>query len=86
VRGPRDVLDVLAEATGSRHAVPAENPAAGLEPHLRRLLGAVEEGRGTLGALASTPHEARAVLAGLSELEFRGLVRRCFDGHYERAL
>jgi DNA processing protein len=86
VRGPADVLDVLAEATGTRRAAPVEDPAAGLAPPLQELLAAVEQGRGTLGALAATQEEARAVLAGLSELEFRGLVRRGFDGHYERAL
>jgi DNA processing protein len=86
VRGPEDVLDVLAEATGTRRTALAEDRRAGLAEPLRELLAAVEEGRGTLGALATTAEEARAVLAGLSELEFRGLVRRSFDGHYERAL
>ena len=46
---------------------------------------AVEEGRGALGELASGPEDVRAVLAGLGELEFRGLVRRTFGGRYEPA-
>jgi DNA processing protein len=86
VRSADDVLDLLAEATGrprraaSRSAAPPE-----LEPELRRLLTAVEEGRGALGELAAGAEEARAVLAGLGELEFRGLVRRTFGGRYEPA-
>jgi hypothetical protein len=70
---------------------PGHPPPAGtrepadLAPELLQLLAAVEDGRGTLGALASTPGEAKAVLAALSELEFRGLVRRTFGGRYERS-
>ena len=56
---------------------------ATLGPELRRLLAAVEDGRGALGQLASGADEARAVLAGLGELEFRGLIRRTFGGRYE---
>ena len=85
----RDVLDLLADATGRplvRPAAVARTRAADdLEPELLQLLEAVEDGRGTLGALAGTPAEAKEVLAGLSELEFRGLVRRTFGGRYERA-
>ena len=63
---------------------PAATPD--LAPGLRRLLAAVEAGRGAVGELARTQEEARAVLAGLGELEFRGLVRRTFGGRYERAM
>jgi DNA processing protein len=86
VRNSADVLDLLAEATGGERRRPGSGPPPGppLEPHLQDLLAAVEAGRGTLGALASTPEEARTVLAGLGELEFRGLVRRSFSGRYER--
>jgi DNA processing protein len=87
VCGVRDVLDLLADATG--RPLPPPAPARGdrsaLEPELLRLLEAVEDGQGTLGALAGTPEEAKAALAGLSELEFRGLVRRSFGGRYEAA-
>ena len=79
------MLDLLAEATGRVH-----QPSAALGPpldeELERLLTAIEQGADTLGALASTQAEARAVLAALGELEFRGLVRRSFGGRYERAV
>ena len=93
VCGVRDVLELLADATGERVRSPA--PAAArpgaeptgppLTPELEELLGAVEAGLGSLGELARTPEEAKAVLADLSELEFRGYVRRTFGGRYERA-
>ena len=81
VRDAGDVLDLLAEATGRprRHA-PARPAPPELEPHLQALLAAVEEGRGALGELATDAEQARAVLAGLGELEFRGLIRRTFGG------
>ncbi len=85
VRDAGDVLDLLAEATGQTRRVPARPPAPRLDPALQALLAAVEEGRGALGELASGPEEARAVLAGLGELEFRGLIRRTFGGRYEAA-
>jgi DNA processing protein len=83
------------EATGPLGGAPPGGPAgrptgatrepAALDPELQALLAAVEDGRGTLGALAGTPDEAKAILKGLSELEFRGLVRRTFGGRYERS-
>jgi DNA processing protein len=85
VRDAGDVLDLLAEATGQARRVPARPPAPRLAPELQALLAAVEEGRGALGELASGREEARAVLAGLGELEFRGLIRRTFGGRYEPA-
>jgi DNA processing protein len=86
VRDAGDVLDLLAETTGRprRHA-PARRPPPDLAPELLVLLAAVEEGRGALGELAASGEEARAVLAGLGELEFRGLIRRTFGGRYEPA-
>jgi DNA processing protein len=97
VRNATDVLELLADATGTpvrpAPAAPAAAPdppttrptrdPAELAPELFQLLAAVQDGRGTLGSLAQTPDEAKAVLAGLSELEFRGLVRRTFGGRYE---
>lgn len=80
-----DVLDLLAEATGRAHAGPVRPAPPDLEPALLEVLAAVEAGRGSLGELAVTPEEAKAALAALSELEFRGLVRRSFGGRYERA-
>ena len=86
-----------AESTGGAPAegvAPAEGTAAaspdpagrtdGLDPELEELLAAVESGRGSLGELAGTADEAKAVLSRLSELEFRGHIRRTFGGRYER--
>ena len=87
-RGVEDVLDLLADATGRevvRRPEPAGGGAAELQPALAALLAAVEDGRGSLGQLAETPEAARAVLAGLGELEFRGLVRRDGGGRWMRA-
>ena len=90
VRDARDVLELLfgagAAARGDLGPDPALDPAAALDPSLRRLLEAVGEGRGTLAALAVTVEEAEAALRGLSELELRGLVRRGFGGRYVRCL
>jgi DNA processing protein len=87
VRDAGDVLDLLAEATGRpRRQTPSRPPAPPeLAPELQALLAAVEEGRGALGELATNGEQARAVLAGLGELEFRGLIRRTFGGRYEPA-
>ena len=84
--GVQDVLDLLADATGRPVAVPAAAAPPELEPELAAVLEAVEQGRGAVGELASTQDEARAALAALGELEFRGLIRRSFGGRYERAL
>jgi hypothetical protein len=44
----------------------------------------VEDGRGSVPALAGSAGEARAALAALTELELRGLIRREFGGRYVR--
>jgi DNA processing protein len=85
VRGPADVLDLLADVSGRRYRVPAAPPAHDLPPPLAELLVAIGDGRGTLAELAVGADDARAVLAGLGELEARGLVRRGFGGRYECA-
>jgi DNA processing protein len=91
VREAADVLDLLfAEGAGASRARPEPSAAGGLaeplEPHLRRLLDAVEQGGGSLATLATTPEQAQAAMRGLTELELRGLVRREFGGRYVRAL
>ena len=90
VRDARDVLELLfgteAPPFAESDSDPALDPAAALDPPLRRLLDAVGEGHGTLSALAGTVDEAEAALRGLSELELRGLVRRGFGGRYVRCL
>ena len=86
VRDARDVVDLLAMSGGPAIAVPAE-PARppDLAPELAGLLARIEDGEGTLGELATTASESRAVLGALGELEALGLVRRGFGGRYERA-
>jgi DNA processing protein len=85
VRGPADVLDLLAEETGGRYP-PPHAAAVALPGPLSALLTAIGDGRGTLAELATGMTDARAVLAGLGELEALGLVRRGFGGRYERVL
>jgi DNA processing protein len=83
-RHTRDVLDALAELTGAQYE-PREAPLPPeLEDGLARLLEAIGAGHSTLPMLAAEGFEARAVLAGLGELEASGLVRRGFGGRYER--
>ena len=48
------------------------------------MLEAIGAGHSTLPMLVSTGLNARAVLAGLGELEALGLVHRGFGGRYER--
>jgi DNA processing protein len=81
VRSAADVLDSLYGAGGRPHreAVPPS-----LSPELAALLEAVERGEGSPDALAAAASEAAAVLAGLSELELLGLVRRGAGGRYIR--
>lgn len=85
IRGAADALELLAGATGREYAERGEPPPVALTPPLRRLLEAVEDGRGALTELANTPEEGLIALAGLGELERLGLVRRGFGGRWERA-
>jgi DNA processing protein len=84
VRGPSDVLDLLAEVSGRRFEPRARAVEDDLPAHLAELLTAIGDGRGSLAELAAGAADARAVLAGLGELEARGLVSRGFGGRYER--
>jgi DNA processing protein len=83
VRGVRDVLDALTELTGAQYETSAP-PGPALAPELRALLEAIGAGHSTLPMLAAHGFDPRAVLAGLGELEGRGLIRRGFGGRYER--
>jgi DNA processing protein len=78
-----DALELLAGATGREYAV-APVPPVALTAPLRRLLEAIENGDGALTQLAQTQEQAREALAGLSELERLGLIRRGFAGRWER--
>jgi len=85
VQDARDVLELLASATGAAFAPPEPAPPPHLAPPLAALLASVEDGRGALTELAETPEQARAALAGLGELERLGLIRRGLAGRWERA-
>jgi hypothetical protein len=78
VRDAGDVLDVVvgpgAGAAANAAAAAAVAPAEPLEAHLRRLLRAIERGRGTPAELAGDAAAFAAVLHDLTELELRGLV------------
>jgi DNA processing protein len=81
VRSAADVLDALYGAGAGR---PAPLPAPSLDPRLAALLEQVEMGAGSVDALARSADEVADVLAGLSELELLGLVRRTAGGSYVR--
>jgi DNA processing protein len=83
VRNARDVLDELAGLTGAAYE---SRPPSGeeLDPAVRSLLEAIGDGHSTLPMLVAAGFDARTALAGLGELEGRGLVRRGFGGRYER--
>jgi DNA processing protein len=83
----RDAQDALDEALGIgvATALAGRSPDE-LEPELRGLLRRVEDGRDTVSSLAATPAEAQSALAGLSELELLGFLRRGPGGHYVRVL
>jgi DNA processing protein len=80
VRGPEDVIELLFGAGG-----PVLEPVgkmAGLPEDLRELLQRVGSGQDTVAALAGGETGVDAVLAGLAQLELRGLVRRVAGGRY----
>ncbi|HZB77457.1 MAG TPA: DNA-processing protein DprA [Solirubrobacteraceae bacterium] len=83
IRDAPDALDLVAAPAAP--ILPAPPPPVPLEPRLRRLLDAIERGGGSLAELATDPEATRQVLADLTELELRGLVRRGFGGRYVRA-
>ena len=85
VRDARDVLDQLRGPDAARAEDVARRPVP-IEPRLRRLLDAIERGHGSLAELTSDAQATRQVLADLTDLELRGLVRREFGGRYVRAL
>lgn len=83
VRGPHDVLELLFGAAALELLLaPADDRAAALEPDLRALLERVAGGCDTVAALAGADNTADTMLAGLAQLELRGLVRRGPGGRY----
>lgn len=83
VRGAHDVLELLFGAAALT-LLPArpDDRAVGLDADLRALLERVGGGCDTVSALASSGRDVDAVLAGLAQLELRGLVRRGPGGRY----
>jgi DNA processing protein len=83
VRGAHDVLELLFGAV-ALSLLPArpDDRAAGLEPDLRDLRERVGGGCDTVAALTGSSGAVDAVLAGLAQLELRGLVRRGPGGRY----
>jgi DNA processing protein len=83
VRGARDVLELLFGAAALQ-LLPArpDERIAGLDADLRVLLERVGGGCDTVSALAGSGTSVDAVLAGLAQLELRGLVRRGLGGRY----
>jgi DNA processing protein len=82
VRGAEDVLDALYGAGEAALRASARKPA--LDERLQELLEAVERGNGSAGSIARDPTEVGEVLAGLTELELMGLIRRGPGGTYVR--
>lgn len=88
----RDVQDALELVLGIEGAAAALRRAAGkpiappstLTPELRALLAAIDDGRDTIGSLASDPAGAATVSAGITELQMLGLVRRVSGGRVLR--
>jgi DNA processing protein len=90
IRDAHDALDLVLgldaaalQTAAARAAGPVPAPPD-LPPALRRLLVAVEEGRGSVDRLAAEGGGAAAVRAGLMELELLGLVRRGAGGRVVR--
>jgi DNA processing protein len=84
VRSAADVLDAI-HGPGSPEILRAKASALPeLGEPLERLLSAVEEGRSSPDEIASDPAEVPEILAGLTELELMGVIRRGPDGGYIR--
>jgi DNA processing protein len=89
VRDARDALDLVMGVDGAtaalrRAAAGAVPPPPGLDPHLTRLLAALDDGRDTVTAIAADAVSAATVRGGLMELELLGLVERVGAGRVRR--
>lgn len=83
VRSAADVIEALYGPGGSP-APARERPAVSLQPRLASLLAAVERGDGSIDSLAQGGMPVSDALAGLTELELMGLVRRAAGARYIR--
>jgi DNA processing protein len=81
IRGAEDALDAAC-GVGAWTRRPAGEQVPG---HLRALLASLAEGRETLDALVEAGHGVGEAMAGLSELERLGHVRRGLGGRYVAA-
>jgi DNA processing protein len=81
VRSAEDALDLVCGVGGWVLRDPREQVPA----HLRGLLTAVAEGQETLDALVAGGHGVGEAMAGLSELEILGRVRRVVGGRFVAA-
>jgi DNA processing protein len=86
VRSAADVLDAVYGAGSAEARGRLEMAEPELTEGLRELLAAVEHGKGSPDGIASDPTRVQQVLAGLTELELMGLVRRTADGSYIRCM
>ena len=89
IRGVDDVLaelhpDSLARLPRREEPVPAEGPAAALDPAATRVLEAVESGEGVEAIGRRSRLAASEVRGALARLEGAGLVRRDPLGRYLR--
>jgi DNA processing protein len=89
VRDVQDALELVlgiegAAAALKRAAEKTIDPPTTLTPELRALLAAIDDGRDTIGSLASDPAGAATVSSGIAELELAGLVRRVSGGRVLR--
>lgn len=80
VRGPHDVLELLFGAAAAAEHAPA--PVVRLDPDLRGLLHRICAGCDTVTALTAGGLPVDATLAGLAQLELRGMLRRGPGGRY----
>ena len=84
IRSASDVLDAI-YGPGSLEARAAIAKAElQLDDQQRLLLEAVEQGRGSPDLIVSASDQVGSALAGLTELEMMGLIRREPDGRYTR--
>jgi DNA processing protein len=84
VRSAADALDAI-YGPGSPEAQRAKtSKELDLGEVLETLLDAVEQGRSSPDEIASDPTEVPEIVAGLTELELMGLIRRGPDGGYIR--
>ncbi|MGN6187383.1 MAG: DNA-processing protein DprA, partial [Conexibacter sp.] len=86
VRGAHDVLELLFGAAALQLlSARADDDTGALAPDLQALLDRIGSGCDTVAALAGAGVAGGpldAVLAGLAQLELRGLVRRGAGGRY----